>query len=215
MALYGGRGRDSVQSFIDQANLQQNKASEIQRALRYGQAVALDNHGKSGAAREILQQLLQKDPQNPWLLISMAEVTQNTDVPAAERLLAKASHEAPGNLVIKHYLAQILLNNNQAGKAYPLLRKLVTANPEQPDLHRQLARAAGEAGKKAEAHMQMAKYYELINQPQEAMTQLLLAKQQAKSSFYLQTSIDARINIIKEQIKRQGKKQRSSKLSES
>jgi len=58
----------------------------------------------------------------------------------------------------------------------------------------------------------MARYYEQINQPQEAMTQLLLAKRQTQGSFYLQTSIDARIKNLQEQIERQDKKQRATKL---
>ncbi len=212
MALYGDRGTQSAQSFIDQANLQENTAPKIQKALRYGQAVALDNHGKYQQAKVILRDLLRQDPQNPWFLVSLAEVTQSTDVSAAERLLENASKKAPENLVFKRYLAQILLNNNQSAKAYPILRMLVTANLEQPDLYQQLARAAGEIGKKAEAHMQMATYYELINQPEEAMTQLLLAKQQTRGSFYLQTSIEARIKSLQEHIKSHGSKQRATKL---
>ncbi len=206
MALYGGRGVQSAQSFIDQANLQENTAPARQKALRYGRAVALGNNGKYAAAQVILKDLQRQDPRNPWLLVSLAEITQNSDVLAAERLLKNASSKAPDNMVFKRYLAQILLNNNQSAKAYPILRELVAVAPEQADLHQQLARAAGETGKKAEAHMQMAKYYELINQPQEAMTQLLLAKQQTRGSFYLQTSIEARIESLQEQIQRQHNK---------
>lgn len=203
MALYGGRGAQSAQSFIDRANLQKNISAVVQRALRYGQAVALGNQGKTAQATVLLQQLLRQDPGNPWLQVSLAEAMQSIDVPAAEQLLEQAIKKAPENEIFKRYLAAILLNNNQSAKAYPLLRTLVAANLEQPDLHRQLARAAGETGKKAQAHMQMARYYELINQPQEAMTQLLLAKQQTRGSFYLQTSIEARIKSLQEQLNRQ------------
>jgi predicted Zn-dependent protease len=63
-----------------------------------------------------------------------------------------------------------------------------------------LAQAAGGSGAKYESHKAMAEHYYLSGNPHAAIEQLQLAARFAGDSFYLQSSIEARIAAIKEEI---------------
>ena len=70
-----------------------------------------------------------------------------------------------------------------------------------------LAQAAGDAGVPLEAHQAMAEHYHLNGNPKAALDQLQLAVRLAGDNFYLQSSLEARIVTIKEEmIPSQGKK---------
>jgi predicted Zn-dependent protease len=63
-----------------------------------------------------------------------------------------------------------------------------------------LAQAAGGTGSSYETHKALAEHYYLIGNPNAAIEQLQLAGKFAGENFYLQSSIEARIAAIKEEI---------------
>ena len=63
-----------------------------------------------------------------------------------------------------------------------------------------LAEAAGGAGAKLEAHQALAEHYYLSGDPNAAIDQLQIATRYAGDNFYLQSSLEARIQAIKEEM---------------
>ena len=63
-----------------------------------------------------------------------------------------------------------------------------------------LATAAGNTGDRIAAHRAMAEYNYLNGDPKAAITQLQLASRFAKGNFYIQSSVDARIREIKNEM---------------
>jgi predicted Zn-dependent protease len=64
-----------------------------------------------------------------------------------------------------------------------------------------LAQAAGGTGANHEAHKALADYYYLTGNPHAAIEQLQLASRFAGDNFYLQSSLEARIAAIREELK--------------
>jgi predicted Zn-dependent protease len=93
-----------------------------------------------------------------------------------------------------------LLKTGQPDAAREVLARAVRNQPGDPDLHKLLATAAGEAGKKLEAHRSLAEYYYLNGNPKAAIDQLQIAARYAGDSFYAHSSLEARIKEIKDEV---------------
>jgi predicted Zn-dependent protease len=63
-----------------------------------------------------------------------------------------------------------------------------------------MAAAAGASGARVEAHQALAEHYYLSGNPGAAVEQLQIAGRFAGDNFYLQSSIEARLKAIKEEM---------------
>jgi len=100
--------------------------------------------------------------------------------------------------VLARYHAAALLRAGQPKKAGDLLKKVLRSQPEDPELHKMLATAAGGTGALLEAHQAMAEYYYLKGNLPAAIEQLRIATRFAGDNYYLQSSLEARIKEISE-----------------
>jgi len=67
-------------------------------------------------------------------------------------------------------------------------------------LYQMLAQAAGGMGSSYESHKALAEHYYFSGNPNAAIQQLQIATRYAGDNFYLQSSLEARIAAIKEEM---------------
>lgn len=181
-------------------NLQQGKYANVD-AERYGYALALLRARQYDGARTQIQQLLERQPANRTYRLAQAEI----EMGAGRYAPALATYEAaykkyPSYYPLQRHYAQALLKTDRASQALPVIRAALQQRPDDPALYQLLAQAAGAAGKRTEAHQAMAEHYYWNGSPKAAIEQLQLASRFAGDNFYLQASLEARMQAIKDEI---------------
>ena len=168
-------------------------------ADRYGYALALlANKHYDEARRETA--LLQKldSTYAPYHILRAEIELAAGDKPAGLRAYAEAARRFPASLALTQRYASALLKTGQPAQARQLLDQAVRQQPDEPTLYKLLASAAGESGKKMEAHRAFGEYYFLVGQPRAAIEQFELATRFANKNFYYVASLEARIKEIRE-----------------
>lgn len=197
-ALAPGDPNEAVRGF--EYNLQQGKYTNID-AERYGYALALLRTRQYDAARAQMQKLLERHPADMMYRLGLAEI----ELGAGRYTSALAAYEATYKKNASYYplqrrYAQALLKGNRAPQAMQVLRSAIKQRPDDPALYELLAQAAGAAGKRTEAHQAMAEHYYWNGNPKAAIEQLQLAGRFAGDNFYVQASVEARMQAIKDEI---------------
>jgi predicted Zn-dependent protease len=197
-ALAAGNPDEIARGFRE--NLAQGKYLNAD-AERYGYAVALLRTRQLATARKEIGTLVARQPGRTSYRILQAETEMAAgNYKQALAVYADAYAKTPGNAPLVNYYASALLKTGKHRQARDLLKTALQRRPEDPELHRMLAQAAGGSGAKYESHKAMAEHYYLSGNPHAAIEQLQLAARFAGDSFYLQSSIEARIAAIKEEI---------------
>lgn len=197
-ALAPGSADEIVRGFRE--NLAQGKFRSAE-AERYGYAVALLRARQLAAARTEVQKLIERQPNKAPYRILQAEIEMTAEnYKQALAIYADAYAKAPANPALMRYYASALLKTEQYRRAKELLKTALQQRPEDPVLYQMLAQAAGGAGSSYEAHKALAEHYYFDGNPNAAIEQLQLAARFAGDNFYLQSSLEARIAAIKEEI---------------
>lgn len=181
-------------------NLAQHK-HRSREAERYGYAIALKRSRALEAARAEARSLLAEHPARVAYRLLLAEI--ELEAGRTEQGLAQyaaALKQAPDSLPAQYGYAQALLRGGRARDALGLLRQAVRQRQDEPMLYKLLAQAAVEAGSPFEAHQALAEYYYLNGNLHAALDQLRIAARHAGDSFYRQSSVEARIQSINEEI---------------
>lgn len=182
------------------SNLDQGKFRDGD-AERYGYALTLARTRQYDAARVEIQKLIERRPELPAYRLAEAEIeTAAGRYDAALALYAAARRKFPGYTPLLRAHAEVLLKIKRAREARDLLRLALKHEPGDPALYRMLAQAAGDAGARVEAHQAQAEAQYLNGNPDAAIEQLQIAVRLARDNFYLQSSIEARIGAIREEI---------------
>jgi len=193
-----GDPADIVRAFA--ANVADGKSVNME-AERYGYALALLRARQYDIARAEVRGLIGRAPGNPFYRILQAEVEMAAGRrEAGLRYYAAAYKHDPSYYPLAVNYARALLQGNLAREAEPIIRTSIKQHPDDPVLYELLSQAAGIAGKVVEAHQARAEYYYLIGDPGAAIEQLRLASRHAGNNFYLQSSVEARIQAIKEEV---------------
>lgn len=173
------------------------------RAGRYGYALALAGASQYEQALKEIDALVAQTPDQPRYIAGRAQILSAAGrFDDALPLLADGAERFPEYKPLWHYYADVLLRTGRAAEARPLLRKRIREDPADPELYRKLARAAGESGNLAEGHQAMAEHYYLTFDYDAAIDQLETARKHAGDSAYLQASIDARLEQIRDEYSR-------------
>lgn len=168
-------------------------------ADRYGYALALVANKRPEDARRETVLLLKSDPDYAPYHVLRAELELAAgNKPAGLQAYAEAARRFPASLAITQRYASALLKNGQPGQARALLDKAIRQQPDEPTLYKLLASAAGESGKKMEAHRAFGEHYFLLGQPRAAIEQFELAVRFAGNNFYYVAGLEARIKEIRE-----------------
>ena len=91
--------------------------------LRYEQALVLQNLHKLEQAEKILQELVEKKPENIIIQLSLANLQINTNLPQAKIRLANLIQSDPDYLPLNLDYAQVLLASNLPLKAKNILQQ--------------------------------------------------------------------------------------------
>ncbi|RXR05229.1 M48 family metalloprotease [Pseudoxanthomonas composti] len=183
--------------------IQRGKGS-LTDAQRYGLALAQLRDNQVQVAEQTLGELLAEDPDNPWLIIALAQAELRGGKPAAanKRMDALLARDASDRPVALSYAD--LLNEQgtaAAGKrAQAILRPLQASAGDDPLFQQAYARAnelAGEATRAAEAYAEVAF---LNGRPEQALLQLQTLKQRQDLDYYTRARVDARIASITPQV---------------
>jgi predicted Zn-dependent protease len=168
---------------------------------RYGYAVALLRTRQFDRARAQTRKLVERTPSNAFYRILQAEIelaAQRTDV--GLRYYADAYRRDSSYHPLAVNYARALVRGGRAPEAEPILRASLKQRPDDPALHSLLSQSLGALGKTAESHQALAEYHYLNGDAKGAVEQLQLAGRRAGNNFYLQSSIEARIQAIKEEV---------------
>jgi predicted Zn-dependent protease len=188
---------ENVQGFRD--NLRQGKFRD-QHAERYGYALALLRERDYAGARAETAKLIAHRPNRVYYRVLQAEIELGAGQTArALSIYAQAHKAAPSHPGLLRHYAQALLKAGEPRRAFELLRTAVREVPDDPALYRLLAQAAGGTNP-LEAHKAMAEHYYLNGNPKAATDQLQIALRHAGDNFYQVSSIEARLNAIREEI---------------
>ena len=193
-----GNPDEIVRSFRE--NLAQGKYRNVD-AERYGYAVALLRTRQPAAARAETQKLLERQPKNTSYRILDAETEMAmAHYKQALGIYADAYAKTPTNAALVQYYASALLKTDHYRQARDLLKTALQQRPESPVLYQMLAQAAGGMGSSYESHKALAEHYYFSGNPNAAIQQLQLATRYVGDNFYLQSSLEARIAAIKEEM---------------
>lgn len=197
-ALTGGDVAETVRGF--QYNLSQGKYANLD-AERYGYAVALTRARRYETARAEIQKLVNRQPTSTAYRIAQAENEMAAGRQAAALKIYEAAYQRhPGYYPMQRYYAQALLKAGRAAQAVPVVREALKQRADDPALYALWAKAAGAVGRKAESHQALAEHYYWNGDLRAAVQQLQLAKRYSGDNFYLQSSLDARIQAINEEM---------------
>jgi len=203
-----GNADDAVRYF--RGNLDQG--ARTSPSDHYGLALALLGSNQVDAARRECDALLRQTPG------SLAYQLLRADIEAAAghtgdalNYYAATVRQFPQSRAAVQKYADALIKSKHYDDAAKLLDRAVRSTPDEPELYRLLATAAGEAGHPMEAHRAFGEYYYLLGQPRAAIDQLELAIRHANNSFYYVSSLEARIREIREQAGLPGKDSQPSK----
>lgn len=197
-ALAPGEASELVQAF--QSNLQQGKFANAD-AERYGYALALTRARRYDAARSEIKKLIERSPNNVSYRIAQAEVEMAAGRYGPALALYQAAYRRyPNYYPLQRYYSQALLKGGRGGEAVRIVREAIKQQPEDPALYELWAQAAGAVGRRAESHQAMAEHYYWSGNPAAAIEQLQLAARFAGNNFYVQSSLEARMQAIKEEV---------------
>lgn len=197
-ALAPGNPQEVARGF--RANLAQGKYANVD-AERYGYGVALLRARQFDDARAEAQKLTARQPNRISYHILQAETEMATgNHKQALAIYANAYQQAPANMALTRNYVSALLKAGKNRPARELLKTALQSRPEDPELYRMLAQAAGATGARYEAHKAMGEYYYWSGNLLAAIEQLQLAARHAGDNFYLQSSLEARMAVIKEEM---------------
>ena len=170
-------------------------------AERYGYAIALLRARQLEAGRKEIKQLVDRHPDKPSYRILQAEIEMTATKYKQALVIYDAAYEKnPSNAALMSYYARALLKTKQYRQAKGILKTALLKQPDNPALYEMLAQATGGMASSYEMHKALAEHYYLIGNPNAAIEQLQLAGKFAGENFYLQSSLEARISAIKEEI---------------
>lgn len=213
LQVLGNKPEVAVRLFRD--NLE-NPATPATLADRYGYALALFTNNRFDEARHETALLLkQRQDYVPYHILHAEIELASGNKTAGLNAYAAAARRFPASLALTQRQASALLKNGKAGQARQILDKAVRVHAQEPVLYKLLASAAGESGKRMEAHRAYGEYYFLIGQPRAAIEQFQLATRFAANNFYYVSSLEARIKEIRETLppaseKPESRRERSS-----
>ncbi|MHB8536371.1 MAG: beta-barrel assembly-enhancing protease [Sulfuricaulis sp.] len=197
-ALASDNPDEIARSFKD--DLAQGKYRNAE-AEHYGYALALLRTRQLATARTEAQQLAERHPNILPYRVLQAEIEMSAqNYKQALAIYAVAYAKTPSDMALIRYYAAALLKTGHYRKAKDLLKIALQKRQDDPVLYKMLAEASGNTGASYEAHRALAEHYYLIGNNHAALEQLQLAARAAGHSFYKQSSVEARIADIKEEI---------------
>ena len=158
------------------------KGPAMTRIDRLGLAMALGRTNDNAKAREAFEQALKEGGTDAlWLREAGRFFYKVRDFDRARDLLKGAVEANPRDMVASAGYAQILAQERRYGEALTIMRKVLAASPESPDVRQQLGRIYGESGEMFQAYLNMAYAAVYANDRRQTRTQMDKARGYAKT----------------------------------
>lgn len=191
---------------------QENRGTQVQQDVaEYGMALIKSRTKDTRAARNSLQKLVQRYPNQPQFMNALAETEMDAkNYPAAALLYEMALRRFPENSAMTLNYSRALLNTQQYPKTRHILHEYLKYHAPDPDVYELLAETYSKLGEEAEYHRYYAEGYYLLGDTQEALVQLQLAKGTAGGNYYLTSIIDERMEKIRNEQRDNKEKEKDS-----
>ncbi len=179
------------------ASLDENPKDD---AARYGLAIALTKGGRLKEARESLQPLLAKAPNDITYNLAMIDLDMTDNhLPDAQQRVDRMLAQYPRNYPLNQMRVDLLLKQNRPADAEKALEGLLKTRSDDPDVWYMVAETRGLSGNTIGLHQARAEYFALVGDYTQAIQQLSYAKQRAGNNFQLASRLDARQRELMEQ----------------
>ena len=192
---------DAVDYYNGQLN--DGKIHDDEAVLRYGLALAQGEAGRYDQARDILDQLLQRQPDNTSLLLARAGLEKREGhYTSAIALYERMQKLYPNYRPLVFNYADTLLVSNQPEKALKLLKGYGKNSDPDIKYYDYLSRAEAQSGHPIEASIAHAEYFYLTGETQVAIQQLryLLRQPSPRPDYYQEERIRARIADLEQEL---------------
>ncbi len=168
-----------------------------QTATRYGYSLSLAAAGEFTRAREVLQELIDNDPDRLSYQIALAKIEIAVGrLSTALNIYEQAQKIYPDDQALTLNQVDALLQANLPNKAAQLLLKQVEIGRPSRQLYKLLAQAKGEMGEKSQSHAWLAEYYYNSGRLEQAADQLRIAAEFAKGDEFQLAKISARLRDV-------------------
>lgn len=183
------------------ASLREHRYSN-ETAERYGYALALVRAGKLDEAKAQTQELLQRQPSLPELIVLDARIDlAQGRTEDATRHLAQALDLHPANWALRTAYAETLLATGAGAKAMDQLETVAKLRPDNAGIYELLTQAAIKAGDKGSALRYRAERLYAQGDLEPAIRQLEQALRQSGISFHDASQMQVRLEALKEELK--------------
>lgn len=172
------------------AQLEENPQMD---AARYGLALSLSRTGQLEEARQTLQSLLNKAPDDIAYNLALIEIDATANrLDAAQQRLTRLLALYPNNYPLLQEQSELFLKQGQPRQAEAVLDQLLKTRPKDPDVWYQVSEVRGLAGNIVGLHQARAEFFALVGDYDQALEQLDYAKRRVNNNFPLTARIDAR-----------------------
>ncbi|WP_439887972.1 M48 family metalloprotease [Pseudomonas sp. MBLB4123] len=162
-------------------------------AARYGLALAQIKSGQHKQARESLQPLLQKAPNDTTYNLAQIELDMASgQLAEAQSRLERLRALYPNNYPLQQARVDLLMKQGRVQDAEHALDELLKSRPKDPDIWYLVAEVRGLSGNTIGLHQARAEFFALVGDFDQAIEQLDFAKRRASNNFQLASRIDAR-----------------------
>lgn len=184
-------------------NIKSKKKHNL-HAEHYGYALALTNKGDFQQAKKLLLQLVKNDWERSYYLTALAnnELAQGNNS-EAEKYFNKTLNIYPFATAPTLLFAQALIKIGKPDKAASLLYQYKKQKKMPKQFYSALAEAEQQLNHPAESHQAMAEYYYQLYDYHSALTQLNQAKKHSNNQTVLLSTINSRIEQVKDEIRRE------------
>lgn len=188
---------------IDALTNEANQGTEpLRAAASYGLAITLMDDHQHDKARDILNKLVDKHPEQSHYLTAQAlneYLDKNTTLSLA--LLKKGQLLFPKNRAVNLLNARALLHAGQPKEALVFLNKDLVNHSPTPQLYDLLSIAYGQVNNPVRGFQYRAEFLYSLGQTKDAIIQLEQAYKAAENNFYLSSQIENKIAILREELK--------------
>jgi predicted Zn-dependent protease len=174
-------------------------------AHEYGHALALAADRQYRNAQKIIDGLLQENPnQVEYILATTAIAKKGGNHEKALKILDTYYSLMPENYPLAVAYIEALTTAKQLNKAREINQQAITLRSDEPRLYRLLSKIEELDDNQAESHRMLAEAFAADGELEAAVQQLEIAlKRVNKSDFYLTSSIESRLNQLRDKHKGQ------------
>lgn len=196
-ARYEGNAKANVSKFED---LLRSKRYQIKEAALYGLALSHFENQSLEKARDILEELISKDPNNLFYADAISDVYIATkEFKKAIKILKRLNSLMPNNQIVALNYANVLQEANELGHASVILQDFLIAQPEHFVANDLLTTIYRKQNKIGPMHSSKAEVFALLGMYPKAIDELQTAIKFSEDSPLFKKRLKARILQLREQ----------------